>query len=451
MDANEIQAITNRVTAQWLIWLQQRRPSGSASGSSLSDQERQFLNELRTYSERVLKYEDKELLDKALEHIPIHDLYEQALENDDPDASLDDKVIIRLMHWFKHDFFTWVNNPPCDFCGSSDTDEAGSALPTEEDKRYGARFVEIYRCKVCDKITRFPRYNDPAKLLETRRGRCGEWANCFTLCCRAVGADVRLVFDKTDHVWTECYSEVKERWVHCDSGEEAYDQPLLYSEGWGKKLNYCVSFSAEEAIDVTKRYTRNWPEVLKRRTLVREDKLKKFLNDLTAERQRSTPEDRKAILRERRKREEKELEDDSKRTNVKDGERVGRKTGSIEWRTARGETGTTVKQLLAKRKDAQDFSFKDLQLVSSASGLDGGITRLTSAKPDQVGGAYCSGQLSIPEAKAAVFEFELRITDKDGQGACDGADGMAFVIQSEGPTAIGEGGCQLGYGGLKNR
>jgi peptide-N4-(N-acetyl-beta-glucosaminyl)asparagine amidase len=65
-------------------------------------------------------------------------------------------------------------------------------------------------------------------LLQTRRGRCGEWANAFCACARACGLAVRWVLDLTDHVWAEYFSHAQNRWVHLDPCEDAYNQPLLY-------------------------------------------------------------------------------------------------------------------------------------------------------------------------------------------------------------------------------
>lgn len=48
--------------------------------------------------------------------IPIQRLYEEAELKGE--GSLEDKVIQRLLHWFKTEFFTWVNNAPCDYCQS---------------------------------------------------------------------------------------------------------------------------------------------------------------------------------------------------------------------------------------------------------------------------------------------------------------------------------------------
>lgn len=61
----------------------------------------------------------------------------------------------------------------------------------------------MHKCLTCDNYTPFPRYNDVNILLITRKGRCGEWANTFTLFSCAMGWDARFVVDKSDHVWTE--------------------------------------------------------------------------------------------------------------------------------------------------------------------------------------------------------------------------------------------------------
>ena len=130
----------------------------------------------------------------------------------------------------------------------------GPETPTADDREFHASRVESYKCQDCNSFTRFPRYNHPVKLFETRMGRCGEWANAFTSICVALGYDARKVLDWTDHVWTEIFIESEQRWVHVDSCEPLYDQPLTYEKGWSKELTYCIAFSHKEMVDVTKRY-----------------------------------------------------------------------------------------------------------------------------------------------------------------------------------------------------
>lgn len=54
---------------------------------------------------------------------------------------------------------------------------AGAGIPTEEEAQEEASRVELFRCEQCGEELRFPRYNNPAKLLETRfaKGTGGRW------------------------------------------------------------------------------------------------------------------------------------------------------------------------------------------------------------------------------------------------------------------------------------
>ncbi|KAI5607732.1 peptide-N(4)-(N-acetyl-beta-glucosaminyl)asparagine amidase [Silurus asotus] len=324
-------------------------PSGLGSKS--------FLDTMQANFQHVMVYENPELQQKALRCLPHEQLCSRAKERlckareADPECSLaeEDMLVLELLQWFKQDFFTWVDNLACSRCGGK-THSLGSLPPSTDDLLWNANRVENHYCNACDLTTRFPRYNNPEKLLETRRGRCGEWANCFTLCCRALGLEARYIWDSTDHVWTEVFSRSQHRWLHCDSCENACDKPLLYEMGWGKKLSYVFAFSKDQVVDVTWRYSSKHKEVLSRRTQVQETWLLHAINGLNTVRQQSLSAERRQELLERLL---VELVEFISPKNPKAGEMGGRISGSLAWRAARGEIGDAV----ADASDAKAAEF----------------------------------------------------------------------------------------------
>ncbi|XP_061616845.1 peptide-N(4)-(N-acetyl-beta-glucosaminyl)asparagine amidase [Phyllopteryx taeniolatus] len=302
-----------------------------------------FFVTLQSNFKHVLLYEKPELQQKARSYIPYKQLSSAAekkmkfAKEAETECKLgkEDFLVLELLRWFKYDFFSWVDCLPCSRCGGP-TQNTGSLSPTIDELHWGAQRVEKHYCQSCQSCTRFPRYNNPEKLLDTRRGRCGEWANCFTLCCRALSLEARYIWDSTDHVWTEIYSVSQRRWLHCDSCENICDQPFLYEVGWGKKLSYVLAFSQDEVVDVTWRYSCKHPEVLSRRTSVQETWLLHTIIRLNALRQQSLSVDRKLELSERLL---VELVEFISPRVPKQGELGGRISGSLGWRTARGEMG----------------------------------------------------------------------------------------------------------------
>ncbi|XP_065226688.1 peptide-N(4)-(N-acetyl-beta-glucosaminyl)asparagine amidase [Planococcus citri] len=293
-----------------------------------------FLEELRDISKRVLIYEDEKLQQAARDKMPLDELKKRRDEHISKSSStyeMEFGLLFELIVWFKTEFFQWMNNPTCSKCKSSSTFQGYSSNPAEliETTR-----VEVFKCDRCNDRLIFPRHNNPARLLETRVGRCGEWANCFTLFCRTIGLEARYVMDKTDHVWTEVYSQTLKRWVHCDPCEGAIDTPLMYEKGWSKKLSYVIAFSNEEVQDVTWRYTAQFAEVRSRRVLCNEDDLLRLIFQLTNALQTSLSPDRKKYLAMRRVVECVEF----LTPPHSDKQFGGRTSGSLAWRISRGES-----------------------------------------------------------------------------------------------------------------
>ncbi|KAH9524490.1 Peptide-N(4)-(N-acetyl-beta- glucosaminyl)asparagine amidase, partial [Bulinus truncatus] len=303
--------------------------------------EAKFLTRIEDGLRRVKGYENSALQLKVRDIIPIDHLQVETKKRYDRRSGVQsswlmkDFLLLSLLNWFKTSFFKWVDTLPCERCKGS-TQNTGNIPPTKEDLDWGASTVESHVCSSCNFVNRFPRYTVAEKLLSSRCGRCGEWADCFTLCCRALDFEARYVMDWTDHVWTEVYSDSQSRWLHCDSCENVCDKPLLYESGWGKKLNYVIAVSKDEIQDVTWRYSANHDETLLRRTLCRESWLRQTIHQLWKREISRLSQSRQQELLRRLVSELTEF-----LTTKNDAAEVlpGRTTGSLAWREARGELG----------------------------------------------------------------------------------------------------------------
>ena len=276
----------------------------------------------------IANYKDPETQKRIKELVP------KRKEN-----STSKEYVKELLHWFKKEFFSWCNKPKCPVCETDKNVQTVGAVPSNEYERsFQSYKTEIYRCDGCEGIeVRFPRYNSPLKLLQTKTGRCGEWANLFGCILYTCGFKTRFISNYEDHVWDEFYNEEEKRWIHVDPCEEAYDTPLVYEQGWGRVMTFVVAASDEEIVDVTPRYVKDWGIVKERRSEKMESNLKAIINNMNNLLESKLSEEDKNKLKERRKLESEEFANKTGECKVSEEEKMPRQSGSLEWRKDRGE------------------------------------------------------------------------------------------------------------------
>jgi len=104
-----------------------------------------------------------------------------------------------LSTWFRNRFPYFYDQ--CSCCSNKhDNLFLGYVYPNQSEAEYLARGTELYVCGACRHVSRFPRFNNVAKVLETRKGRCGEYSVLMMLFLNALKYETRWVVDRDDHV-----------------------------------------------------------------------------------------------------------------------------------------------------------------------------------------------------------------------------------------------------------
>lgn len=234
---------------------------------NLSHKDKQFLARIKNLINVTDRY--KQFTDEVLDVIDLEDIYqgiakrEQEQEKQEQKGNkthlygYQDLMVLELLDYFRNRFFTWITKPQCEVCTNTDNIESVGIKPPPQPNPDEITRIEVYKCTRCNRGVEFPRIENPVTLLSTRKGRCGEWVNCFMLILTAlIGSEteIRYVWNHEDHVWCEYYSLTLKKWVHLDPCDLAFDDPGLYCNNWGKKMSWCIGFNDGYIIDLTKKY-----------------------------------------------------------------------------------------------------------------------------------------------------------------------------------------------------
>lgn len=73
-------------------------------------------------------------------------------------VSDEDFLLLELLHWFKEEFFQWVNDILCSKCGGQTKSRGESLFPNDDEMKWGANRVEDHYCNACQFSNRFPRW-----------------------------------------------------------------------------------------------------------------------------------------------------------------------------------------------------------------------------------------------------------------------------------------------------
>jgi len=166
-------------------------------------------------------------------------------------------------------YYSWIpfENHGFEIMKNLNSDKTKTALRNMFDQNYN--FTELYQWEHSKVVfvngsENFERSDDPLRILQIAKGKCGEFSELYVALCLAQGYQSRLVVAAdigplyliTPHSWAEV--KLNGRWTHVDPSDQIWNQNVRYSGwSWGKRVGLNVhiyAFEDGKVADVTQNY-----------------------------------------------------------------------------------------------------------------------------------------------------------------------------------------------------